>query len=82
MVLQAASQAATIHQSPLFATFIDLQKAYNCIDRGLLFTAFVEELGVSPATVAAPQHLYTDVHAQLLHGPDLSAAFSLRRGVL
>ena len=82
VVLQAASQAASIDRSPLFAAFIDLQKAYDCIDRGLLFTAFVEELGVSPAMVAALQRLYTDVCVQVLHGSDFSVAFPLRRGVL
>ena len=49
--------------SPLFAAFIDLCKAYDCNARGALFTAFVDELGVEPGTVAALRQMYEGVRA-------------------
>ena len=38
--------------APLFASFVDLHKAYDCIDWSKLFTALVAELGVDTALVA------------------------------
>ena len=54
---------ARVARSPLFAAFIDLCKAYDSIDRGALFTAFVDELGVELGTVAALRWMYEGVRA-------------------
>ena len=82
LVLQTVAQAATVDRSQVYAAFINLQKAYDCIDRGLLFSAFVEELGISASTVAALRHLYTDVRAQVVVDGALPHEFPVEQGVL
>ena len=82
LVLQTAAQAAAVDRSQVYAAFIDLQKAYDCNDRDLLFSAFVEELGISASTVVALRHLYTDVRAQVVVDGALSPEFPVEQGVL
>ena len=48
---------------PLFLLFVDLRKAYDCIDRTLLYQALVAELGVAPELVATLRRMYTEVTA-------------------
>ena len=69
-------------QAPLYACFVDLRKAYDCIDRSKLFTALVAELGVDAGLVAMLQRMYTDVRAQVLLSVQLSSAFGIGLGVL
>ena len=61
VVLQTASQAAHVARSPLFTAFIDLKKAYDGLDRGALFSALADELGVADGTVATLSRMYTSV---------------------
>ena len=62
--------------------FVDLTKAYNSVDRTVLYEALVRELGVSPGTVATLRRMYTDVQACVLRDSHLSAQFPVRLGVL
>ena len=38
-----AFERARIQRRPLFAVFVDLEKAYDCIDHARLFTILVKE---------------------------------------
>ena len=67
---------------PLFVLFVDLQKAYDCVDRTLLFSALVHELGVAPGVVAALRRMYTEVSARALVADQLSDDFPICQGVL
>ena len=69
-------------QTPLYACFVDLRKAYDCINWSKLFTALVAELGVDAGLVAVLQWMYTDVRAQFLLSGQLSSAFGIDLGVL
>ena len=82
LVLQMAAQASAVDLSQVYAAFINLRKAYDCIDHGLLFSAFVEDLSISASTVAALRHLYTDVRAQVVVDGALSPEFPVEQGVL
>ena len=62
--------------------FVDLTKAYDSVDRTVLYEALVRELGVSPGTVATLRRMYTDVQACVLRDSHLSAQFPVRLGVL
>ena len=56
-----AFERARIQHRPLFAVFVDLEKAYDCIDRARLFTVLARELGAAEALVATLIHMYTGV---------------------
>ena len=56
-----AFERARIQRHPLFAVFVDLEKAYNCIDCAHLFTILASELGVAEALVATLIRMYTGV---------------------
>ena len=49
--------------SPLYMCFVDLQKAYDTVDRSKLYGALATELGVVPGLVAILRQMYTDVGA-------------------
>ena len=82
LVLQTAAQAAAVDRSQIYAAFIDLQKVYDCIDCCLLFSAFVEELGISASTMAALHHMYTDIRAQVVVDGALAPEFPQEQGAL
>ena len=68
--------------APLFVCFVNLHKAYDCINRSKLFTALVAELGVDTGLAAMLQRMYTDVQAQVLLSGQLSSSFGIDLGVL
>ena len=67
---------------PLFILFVDLCKAYDCVDHTKLYLALMEELGVSAGVVTVLQHMYADVKARVLCKLVLSAAFPIQWVVL
>ena len=56
-----AFERARIQCCPLFAVFVDLEKAYDCIDCARLFTILAHELGVTEALVATLICMYMGV---------------------
>ena len=69
LLLITAIEHTTQTRSPLYILFVDLQKAYDTIDRGLLW--LLDELGLDPALVGSLQHLYRDLEVLLADHPDL-----------
>ena len=45
----------------VISVFVDLEKAYDRVDRNKLYTAFVLQLGLDIATVKLLKQMYTDV---------------------
>ena len=46
---------------PLFILFVDLRKAYDCVDHTKLYLALTEELVVSAGVVTVLRQMYLDV---------------------
>lgn len=63
LLLQTLFQVAHGLASPLYVCFVDLQKAYDTVDRSKLYGALATELGVVPGLVAIFRRMYTDVRA-------------------
>ena len=61
LLLITAIEHATQHRSPLYLLFVDLQKAYDTIDRGLLWRTLLADLDLDPALVCCLQQLYADL---------------------
>ncbi len=53
LVLQVCIQQANVTRTPLALLFVDLHKAYDSIDRHLLWTVLMDELGIPEGLVAA-----------------------------
>jgi hypothetical protein len=51
-LLTTIEQASHLHH-PLYILFIDLEKAYDSIDRGLLWTTLLQDLGIDPTLVGS-----------------------------
>ena len=81
-MLQTMFQLANTDRDPLYTVFVDLRKAYDCVDRARLYQALVEELGVDPSLVVILRNMYTKVHAQVLVSGELSEPFGIQQGVL
>ena len=71
LLLITAIEHATQTRSPLYILFVDLQKAYDTIDRGLLWHTLLADLGLDPELVGSLQHLYRDLEVLLADHPDL-----------
>ena len=56
-----AFERACIQHRPLFAVFVDLEKAYDCIDCARLSTVLACKLGVAEALVATLIRMYMGV---------------------
>ena len=56
-----AFERARIQRRPPFAVFVDLEKAFDCIDHARLFTVLASELGVVEDLVATLIHMCTVV---------------------
>jgi hypothetical protein len=51
-LLQLVIERAHLVKEPLFLLFVDLEKAYDSIDRGRLWGVLVDELEVPPPLVS------------------------------
>jgi len=65
LLLMTAVQRACKLRDPLRIMFIDLTKAYDMVDRGLLWGIMLGEQGLDPALVAQLQLLYHDLRAEV-----------------
>ena len=65
---------------PLYAAFIDFRKAYDCVDRNLLWHA-LRQLGVQGRMLAALQSMYGGVEMRVRAGGGLGQPFPADTGV-
>ena len=68
------------HKKPLYVTFVDFKKAYDWIDRGLLWEC-LSKLGVHGACLDALKSMYTDVNLQVRLNGQLGSPFNSKMGV-
>mgnify|MGYP003449508650 FL=1 len=64
----------------MWAVFIDLAKAYDSIDRGKLWSVFLDELHLPPDLVYALQCLYVDLSSELADAAGM-AGIPVRQGL-
>ena len=67
-------------QSNLYISFIDFTKAFDTVDRPLLFR-ILSKVGCPPKLIRFIQCLYTNVNARLIIDGELSKSFSYNGGV-
>ena len=65
----------------LFVLFVDLRKAFDSVDRGLLWSLLEQKLSVPPNIIAALRRLHDGMGAQVLFKGKLGRRFSMRTGV-
>ena len=64
----------------LYITFIDFTKAFDTVNRQLLFS-ILEKIGCPPKLINLIKHLYTNVKARLIVDGELSKFFDYNSGV-
>ncbi|KAI8493041.1 hypothetical protein Bbelb_290450 [Branchiostoma belcheri] len=69
------------HQLPLWVTYIDFKKAFDCIDREMLF-AVLRHYGIPKAVVDAISVLYRDSKRVVMVDGHMSESFQVTTGVL
>jgi hypothetical protein len=80
LLLTTAIQRACKLREPLHLMFIDLTKAYDMVDRGLLWTIMLEEQGLDPALVGQLQLLYHDLQAEI-RGAEYLGSIPVAKGL-
>ena len=63
--MKTVIQRAIARKEPLFAMFIDLQKAYDSIPRNKLWTVLIDELHLDEPLVKALKLLYVNLKADV-----------------
>ena len=53
LILTTAIEHAQQNRTPLYIIFIDLEKAYDTIDRGLLWNTLLTELDIDPTLISS-----------------------------
>ena len=67
-------------QNDLYISFIDFTKAFDTVDRPLLFQ-ILSKVGCPPKLIRIIQCMYTNVNARLIIDGELSKSFSYNGGV-
>ena len=80
LVLRTLVESARSQRRPLFACFVDFQKAYDTIPRARLWRK-LERLGVHARMLRAIQALYADVPMLVRDAPEGSVPFQSRLGL-
>ena len=80
LVLRTLVESARSQRRPLFACFVDFQKAYDTIPRARLWRK-LERLGVHARMLRAIQALYADVPMLVRGAPEGSVPFQSRLGL-
>ena len=79
-VLRHLVNAAACNQAPLFVAFIDFSKAYDRIDRALLWRV-LEGAGLHGPMLETLQQMYREVHLRVRAKGELGAPFESTVGV-
>ena len=69
------------HQLPLIATFVDFTKAFDSINRSVMFSV-LRHYGIPETLVNATQVLYTNSSSSVMVDGSISKPFSVTTGVL
>ena len=67
-------------QTPLYTVFVDFQKAFDSVDRDVIWR-LMYHYGFPPKFVAIIQQLYEDATCQVIHDGKLTEPFSVQTGV-
>ena len=79
-VLRHLIDSAAVHKRPLFCAFIDFSKAYDRVDRGLLWRV-LRGCGLHGAALSTVQAMYESVRMQVRMRGKLGTAFESGVGV-
>ena len=69
------------HQLPLIATFVDFKKAFDSINRSVMFSV-LRHYGIPETLVNAIRVLYTNSSSSVMVDGSISKPFSVTTGVL
>ena len=67
-------------QTPLYTVFVDFQKAFDSVDRDVIWR-LMYHYGFPPKFVAIIQQFYEDATCQVIHDGKLTEPFSVQTGV-
>nr|KAG5699714.1 hypothetical protein BaRGS_022112 [Batillaria attramentaria] len=67
-------------QTPLYSTFVDFQKAFDSVDREVIWK-LMSHYGFPPKFVNIIRQLYEDATCQVIHDGKLTEPFTVRTGV-
>jgi len=67
-------------QTPLYSVFVDFQKAFDSVDRDVIWK-LMHHYGFPPKFITIIQQLYEDATCQVIHEGKLTEAFSVQTGV-
>ena len=67
-------------QCPLYANFIDFKKAFDMVDRDMLWK-ILSHYGIPKKFINIIQQFYTGMTCQVIHGNSLTEPFSVKTGV-
>jgi hypothetical protein len=79
-LLKHVVDSHTAQGKPLFAAFIDFEKACDSVDRQLLWKS-LQALGLQGWSLGVLQAMYSDVHLKARVGEDEGESFPSTRGV-
>ena len=80
-ILRRIMEGASAQDIPLFITFIDFMKAFDSIDREMMF-AILRHYGIPEQIVAAIRVLYDESTSRVYVEGEFSEAFQITAGVL
>ena len=79
-VLRQLFEKAREKNTPMYAIFIDFFKAFDSVDRGLLWVVHFC-FGVPPKCLTALRNLHTNMEGRVAYRGDLSSKFPIHTGV-
>ena len=68
------------YQTPLYSVFVDFQKAFDSVDREVIWK-LMHHYGFSPKYITIIQQLYENTTCQVIHEGKLTAPFEILIGV-
>lgn len=80
LVLQHVAEVYREESKPVYTAFVDFRKAYDSVDRGILWEC-LEQLGIRGRMLAAVKDMYKVVKLRVRAGGELGEEFKSDRGV-
>ena len=80
LVLRHAAETYGQNRSPIYTAFVDFKKAYDSVDRGVLWHC-LEKLGVRGRMLAALKDMYGEVKFRVRAGGEMGGELRSDRGV-